>query len=252
MHPTVCTLLVGDNPSGAHYARVLERSAQQVNLETITRHLTHEASTEELVEIIAVWNADPNVCGILVQLPLPSGIDQGIVVSAIDPLKDLDGANPVNFGRMAVGLPGFAPCTAEAIVELAKASELMLSGAACVVVGRSNVVGKPAALLLLREHATVTLCHTRTRELPAITRSAQLVVAAAGRAGIIRGDMLASGCVVIDAGTNATENGLVGDVDAATVRDVARVLTPVPGGVGPVTNAILMRHAAEACERLRR
>lgn len=248
--PRVAVLLVGDDPAGDLYARRIARSCKEAGLASTSTRLDETAGTEAVLAALAGWREDREVCGVIVQMPLPPAIDSQAVVDAIDPALDIDGISPVTFGRMAFGLEAFAPCTAEAIVEIARAGGVPLAGARCVVVGRSNVVGKPAALLLLREHATVTVCHTRTKDLAGVVRQAELVVAAAGRPGLIRGAMLAPGCTVIDAGTTPTPAGLKGDVEASEAAEVAARLTPVPGGVGPVTNAVLVRHAVESAERM--
>ncbi len=245
---TVAVLVGGNDPASLLYARRIARTCKQVGLRGMTLQLPADASTDDVVAAIDAWNRDDAICGIVLQLPLPPHLDQYRIVATVEPEKDLDGAHPSNFGRVALGSGGFAPCTAEAIVELARMSGRALAGARCVVVGRSNIVGKPAALLLLREHATVTVCHTRTRDLGAITHQADFVITAVGHPGLITGDMLAPGVVVIDAGTTPTRDGLKGDVDADSAGKVAAALTPVPGGVGVVTNAILMRHAADAIE----
>lgn len=248
--PRVAVLLVGDDLAGDLYARRIARSCKEAGLTSTSKRLDEAVGTDAVLDLLDEWRRDREVCGVVVQMPLPPSIDSRAVVDAIDSALDIDGISPVNFGRMALGLEAFVPCTAEAIVEIARASGVPLVGARCVVVGRSNIVGKPAALLMLREHATVTICHTRTKDLAGVVRQAEVVVAAAGQPGLIRGAMLAPGCTVIDAGTTPTSDGLKGDVETSEAAEVAALLTPVPGGVGPVTNAVLIRHAVESAERL--
>jgi methylenetetrahydrofolate dehydrogenase (NADP+)/methenyltetrahydrofolate cyclohydrolase len=208
--------------------------------------LAGECTATELGRTITELGDDQRVAGIIVQQPLPDCIPLRVVLDTLDPRKDIDGIHPLNAGLLALGYEGYLPATAHAAVELLKRSGVSLEGAHAVVVGRSNVVGKPAAQLLLREHATVTLCHSRTTDLAAIVRLADVVVVAAGRAGLITGDMLKQGAVVVDVGINVTEDGLVGDVDFASAAAVASAIAPVPGGVGPLTNAILLSHLMRA------
>jgi methylenetetrahydrofolate dehydrogenase (NADP+)/methenyltetrahydrofolate cyclohydrolase len=190
--------------------------------------------------------AEREVAGIIVQQPLPDRVPLRVVLDTIDPRKDIDGIHPLNAGLLALGYDGYLPATAHASVELLKRSGINLSGKHAAVVGRSNVIGKPAALLLLREHATVTMCHSRTADLGAVLREADVVVVAAGKAGLVTGDMVKPGAVVVDVGINVTADGLVGDVDFESVSAVAAAITPVPGGVGPLTNAILLTHLMRA------
>jgi methylenetetrahydrofolate dehydrogenase (NADP+)/methenyltetrahydrofolate cyclohydrolase len=187
-------------------------------------------------------NEDPLISGIIVQMPLPEGLPLATVIDALDPAKDVDGIHPRNAGLLALGYDGFLPTTAHAAVEILKRSGIEIDGRRAVVVGRSNVVGKPAAMLLLRENATVTICHSHTRDLEQHLKSAEIVVVAAGRPGLITGDLLSRGVVVVDVGINVVEGGIVGDVDFASASAVASAITPVPGGVGPVTNALLLTH----------
>jgi methylenetetrahydrofolate dehydrogenase (NADP+)/methenyltetrahydrofolate cyclohydrolase len=189
------------------------------------------------------------VDGIIVQMPLPPSIPLRAVIDAIDPTKDIDGLHPMNAGLLAEGYDGFLPATAQAAVEILKRSGIRIEGRHAVVVGRSNVVGKPAAMLLLREHATVTVCHSRTVDLAAQTRMADIVIVAAGVPGLITGDMLKPGAAVVDVGINVVDDGIVGDVDMASAREVVGAISPVPGGVGPLTNAILMQHLLEAARQ---
>ena len=206
------------------------------------------ASSEEAIGEVEELNADPAVTGILVQLPLPTDLDQTAVIAAVDPAKDVDGVNPENAGRLYLGLPALAPATPLAVLELLHRHEVAIEGRRAVVVGRSNITGKPLALLLLREHATVTVCHTRTADLGAVVREGELVIAAAGRPALVRGEMVAAGAVVVDVGTNVVDGKLVGDVAYEEVAEVASAVSPVPGGVGPLTNLMLVRNLLRAGE----
>jgi methylenetetrahydrofolate dehydrogenase (NADP+)/methenyltetrahydrofolate cyclohydrolase len=200
--------------------------------------------------MVARYNADDRVDGILVQSPLPPGLDFKRVLERIDPAKDVDGFHPLNVGRLVAGQPGLVACTPAGVLELLDRTGVALEGAEAVVVGRSDIVGKPVALLLLHRNATVTICHSRTRELPAVVRRADVVVAAVGRPRMITGDMIKPGATVIDVGVNRTDDGLVGDVDFASAEPVAGAITPVPGGVGPMTTAMLLLNTVTAAEAL--
>jgi methylenetetrahydrofolate dehydrogenase (NADP+)/methenyltetrahydrofolate cyclohydrolase len=203
------------------------------------------SSQEELLALVAQLNAEEGVTGILVQLPLPEQIDEDRIIRSINPIKDVDGFHPFSAGHLLQGSPTFVAATPAGIMEILREYEVELQGARAVVIGRSNIVGKPMALLLLAEHATVTICHSRTRDLPAVVREADVIVAAVGRPDTVTADMVREGATVVDVGINRTEEGLVGDV-AAGVRDVAGLLTPVPGGVGPMTIASLLRNTVRA------
>jgi len=220
-----------------------------VGMESIEHRLPADVAAEDLLALVATLNADPAIDGILVQLPLPKHIDDQAVISAIDPDKDVDGFHPINAGRLATGLPGFVPCTPFGCVLLLKSVLPSLSGLEAVVVGRSNIVGKPMAQLLLRESCTVTVVHSRTKDVPAHIRRADIVVAAVGIPQMIKGDWLKPGATVIDVGINRTETGLVGDVDFASAVAVAGAITPVPGGVGPMTIACLLRNTLVSAGR---
>lgn len=254
--PGLAAVLVGDDPASATYVRMKGKACQEAGLVSRTVRLPATIGEPELLTLIDELNEDPEVHGILVQLPLPAHIDSGRILVAVDPDKDVDGFHPVNAGRLATGEPGgFVPATPAGILRLLEATGIPLRGAEAVVVGRSNVVGKPTALLLLQAHATVTICHTRTKDLAAHTRRADILVAAAGRAGMITAEMVKPGAAVIDVGANRvddpdSERGyrLVGDVDPA-VAEVAGWLTPVPGGVGPMTIAMLLDNTLEAARR---
>jgi methylenetetrahydrofolate dehydrogenase (NADP+)/methenyltetrahydrofolate cyclohydrolase len=244
--PTLAVVVVGkDAPSAVYLAQIL-RSCRAAGALGRLVELRSGATTLQLRREIEALNADPTVSGIIVQMPLPKRIPLGAIIDAIDPAKDIDGLNPRNAGLMELGYEGFLPATAQAAVELLKRSGIPLEGRHAVVVGRSNVVGKPAALLLLRENCTVTICHSRTRDLAAQTKRADIVVVAAGRAGLISGPMLKRGAVVVDVGINVVPGGIVGDVDFASAAGIASAISPVPGGVGPITNAILLEHLVRA------
>lgn len=250
--PALAVLLPTDDPGAAWYVRSIERAATRAGVSVQVHGLAGLAGPDGISGRLAELSADPAVHGIICQTPLPPGSTLATVGQAIDVAKDVDGANPASLGRLASGLPGaFPPATAAAVLEILRHEGVALRGRRAVVVGRSTVVGKPAALLLLAEDATVTIGHSRTRDLAAVCREAEVLVVAAGRAGLIGPDHVAPGAVVIDVGTNpAPGGGLAGDVDAAAVTGIAALLTPVPGGVGPVTTAVLIRHtvlaAAEA------
>jgi methylenetetrahydrofolate dehydrogenase (NADP+) / methenyltetrahydrofolate cyclohydrolase len=247
--PGVSVVLVGDDPASAVYANRILRNADGLGLRGTVVRLPGTSSTADVVTAIEHQGRDENVAGVIVQLPLPTHIDLLAVRSSIDPRKDIDGIHPQNAGLLALGYGTFFPSCAEAALRILRAYGVPLAGRPAVVIGRSNVVGKPAALLLLREHATVTVCHRQTRDLPAEVRRAEIVVVAAGAPGLVRGDMVQPGAVVIDCGINVVDGRIVGDVDDVSVRPIASAMTPVPGGVGPLTNAILMEHLARAVTR---
>jgi methylenetetrahydrofolate dehydrogenase (NADP+)/methenyltetrahydrofolate cyclohydrolase len=244
--PTLAIVLVGRDAPSAVYLQQILRSCRNVGASGRLVEISGRVSAARLRREIIALSEDPVVSGIIVQMPLPRRIALSVVTDAIDPAKDVDGISPFNFGRLALGQDSFVPTTAQAAVELLKRSDIPIEGRPAVVVGRSNVVGKPAALLLMREHATVTICHSRTRDLAARVRQAEIVVVAVGKPGIIRGDMLRRGAVVVDVGINVVGDRIVGDVDFETARSVVSAITPVPGGVGPVTNALLMTHLLAA------
>jgi methylenetetrahydrofolate dehydrogenase (NADP+)/methenyltetrahydrofolate cyclohydrolase len=244
--PTLAIVLVGRDAPSAVYLQQILRSCRNVGASGRLVEISGRVSAARLRREIIALNDDPVVSGIIVQMPLPKRIPLSVVTDAIDPAKDVDGISPRNFGRLALGQESFVPTTAQAAVELLKRSNIPIEGRRAVVVGRSNVVGKPAALLLMREHATVTICHSRTRDLAARVRQAEIVVVAVGKPGLIRGDMLRRGAVVVDVGINVVGDRIVGDVDFESARRVVSAITPVPGGVGPVTNALLMTHLLTA------
>ena len=248
--PGLAVVLVGEDPASGVYVRSKGRATREAGMQSFEHRLPADVPAAELRTLIDRLNADPTVDGILVQLPLPKHIDEQQVITRIDPDKDVDGFHPVNAGRLAVGLDGFVPCTPLGCLMLLRETLPSLSGLEAVVIGRSNIVGKPMAQLLLRESCTVTVAHSHTRDLPAHLARADIVVAAAGVAGMIRGEWLKPGAAVIDVGINRTEAGLVGDVDWASAVAVAGAITPVPGGVGPMTIACLIRNTfVSACRR---
>ncbi len=247
--PGLTVVLVGEDPASSVYVRSKGKATREAGMESIEHRLPADVPAEQLLALVATLNADPAIDGILVQLPLPKHIDEQAVIAAIDPDKDVDGFHPINAGRLATGLPGFVPCTPFGCVLLLKSVLPSLSGLEAVVVGRSNIVGKPMAQLLLRESCTVTVVHSRTKDVPAHIRRADIVVAAVGIPEMIKGDWLKPGATVIDVGINRTETGLVGDVDFASAVAVAGAITPVPGGVGPMTIACLLRNTLVSAGR---
>jgi methylenetetrahydrofolate dehydrogenase (NADP+)/methenyltetrahydrofolate cyclohydrolase len=249
-HVGLATVLVGDDPASDIYIRRKHEAATEVGIEADDLRLPAETSEEELLDVVARLNADDDVDGILVQLPLPSQIHEPRVIQAVSPVKDVDGFHPVNAGLLYLGTPGHVPATPLGIMELLAASSIAVAGSRAVVIGRSAIVGKPAAHLLLQANATVTICHSRTVELGRHTLDADILVAAVGVPALVSPDMVGSGATVIDVGMNRTDAGLVGDVDPG-VLDVAGHMTPVPGGVGPMTIALLLRNAVRAA-RFRR
>ncbi len=247
--PGLAVVLVGEDPASNVYVRSKGKATREAGMESIEYRLPADVPAEDLLALVATLNADPTIDGILVQLPLPKHIDEQAVISAINPDKDVDGFHPINAGRLATGLPGFVPCTPFGCVMLLKTVLPTLSGLEAVVVGRSNIVGKPMAQLLLRESCTVTVVHSRTQDVPAHIRRADIVVAAVGIPQMIKGDWLKRGATVIDVGINRTDAGLVGDVDFVSAVEVAGAITPVPGGVGPMTIACLLRNTLVSAGR---
>lgn len=251
--PGLAVVLVGENPASQVYVRNKGKQTVAAGMESMEHKLPETTSEAELLDVVAKLNADPKVHGILVQLPLPSQINESKVLNAIDPAKDVDGFHPVNAGRLATGEPALVPCTPLGCVILAKRAKPDLTGLHAVVVGRSNIVGKPVAQLLLAENCTVTIAHSRTQDLPAMCRSADVLVAAVGRPEMVRGDWVKPGAIVIDVGINRVavvgEEGksrLVGDVHFEECAQAAGAITPVPGGVGPMTIACLLRNTVQA------
>jgi len=249
--PKLATVLVGDDRASVQYVELKQKNARQVGIESEDHRLPANTTTGELLNLVVRLNADETVSAILVQQPAPRQIDMAQVVLAFDPVKDVDGFHPMNAGRVALGmLGGVEPCTPAGIIELLDRTGLQIEGANAVVVGRSNLVGKPTALLLLRRNATVTICHTKTRDLASHTRNADLLVAAAGKANLITKDMVKPGASVIDVSTNWSGGRQVGDLGPG-VDEVAGWLTPNPGGVGPMTRAMLIKNTYEAEVRRR-
>ena len=244
--PTLAIVLVGADAPSAVYLQQILRTCQKVGVLGRLVEIGSEVSPDALCNEIERLNADPAVAGIIVQMPLPPHIPLHTVIDSIDPAKDIDGIHPRNAGLLSLGYDGFLPATAQASVEILKRSGIEIAGKRVVVVGRSNVVGKPAALLLLREHGSVTVLHSRTRDLGHHTRDAEILIVAAGKPGLITGQMLSPGVVVVDVGINVVGDKLVGDVDFESARDVVSAITPVPGGVGPLTNALLLSHLLRA------
>jgi len=248
--PNLVTVLVGDDPASRIYVRNKGKACHEAGMLSQQIDLPATLPENDLLALVAELNADPAVHGILVQLPLPDHINESRVIEAISPDKDVDGFHPVNAGRLLSGGPCFVPCTPLGIMKMLDHESVSLKGKHAVVVGRSNIVGKPVALLLLARHATVTICHSRTKDLPAVVRSADVVVAAVGKAEMIRGDWLSPGAVVIDVGINRLPDGkLVGDVAFEEAKEVAGKITPVPGGVGPMTITMLLHNTLEAADR---
>ncbi|HKH17628.1 MAG TPA: bifunctional methylenetetrahydrofolate dehydrogenase/methenyltetrahydrofolate cyclohydrolase FolD [Solirubrobacteraceae bacterium] len=244
--PGLATVLVGEDPASAIYIAGKQKATHEVGMRGFDHRLAADAPQSEVEALLAELNGDPRVSGILLQLPTPGHIDGSGLTSLIDPAKDVDGLTPVSAGLLAKGRPGLRPCTPAGCLELLDRYRVELEGAEAVVVGRSDLVGKPVAQMLLARNATVTVCHSRTRELPGVCRRADVLVAAVGRARMVQGDWIKPGATVIDVGINRTEDGLVGDVDFdAAARRAARI-TPVPRGVGPMTIAMLLRNTLEA------
>jgi methylenetetrahydrofolate dehydrogenase (NADP+)/methenyltetrahydrofolate cyclohydrolase len=251
VHPTLAVILVGEDPASQIYVRNKKRAADEVGITTRDYLFPQGCTQAELLATIAGINRDPAIHGILLQLPLPKGMDEDAAVAAIAPEKDADGLHPVNLGNLLGGKPGAVPCTPAGCMEILDHYGIPIEGAEAVVVGRSRLVGKPLAQLLLARNATVTMCHTRTRDLAAHCRRADILCVAAGKAGVVTGDMVRDGVVVIDVGVNRLPTGKVtGDVHFDSVAAKARAITPVPGGVGPMTIAMLMRNTYRAASRL--
>ncbi|MFA0889815.1 MAG: bifunctional methylenetetrahydrofolate dehydrogenase/methenyltetrahydrofolate cyclohydrolase FolD [Synergistales bacterium] len=250
--PGLTVVLVGDDPASKVYVGQKEKACKEVGFKSDLLELSGATTQEELLEVIGRLNGDPSVHGILVQLPLPRRIDPDAVLEAIDPAKDVDGFHPVNVGHLVAGIPCMVPCTPLGVVRMLESYGIDLAGKHAVIVGRSAIVGKPMAHLLLAKDCTVTICHSRTPDLASFTRQADLLVAAVGRPRLITADMVKPGAVVVDVGINRLETGLVGDVDFEAVREVAGWVTPVPGGVGPLTIAMLLENTLTAAIRSRR
>ena len=248
--PGLAVIIVGDDPASRTYVNSKRKDCDECGIYSEEYALPAEAGQEALLEIIHTLNGRADIDGILCQLPLPEGYDEEAVLLAIDPDKDVDGFHPINVGRLSTGQPCFAPCTPAGVMEMLKEYGVDPKGKECVVVGRSNIVGKPMGMLLLAAHGTVTLCHSRTRDLGEVCRRADILVAAVGKRDLITADMVKEGAVVIDVAMNRNEAGkLCGDVDYPAVAEKASLITPVPGGVGPMTRAMLMVNTLEAARR---
>jgi methylenetetrahydrofolate dehydrogenase (NADP+)/methenyltetrahydrofolate cyclohydrolase len=259
--PGLGVILVGEDPASKSYVTAKERACDDIGIYSDNNRLSAETSQEELMALVEKMNKDPKINGILVQLPLPKGLNEAEVLLAIDPAKDVDGFHPVNVGKMVVGEKAFLPCTPHGVIQLLKRSGVTIEGAEVVIVGRSNIVGKPLANMLIQKkpnaNATVTVCHTRTKDLAYHTKRADIVIAAAGRPNTVTADMVKEGVVVIDVGVNRVEDAtkkrgyrLVGDVDFEAVKEKASFITPVPGGVGPMTITMLLYNTVESAKKV--
>jgi methylenetetrahydrofolate dehydrogenase (NADP+)/methenyltetrahydrofolate cyclohydrolase len=244
--PGLATVLVGDDPASGVYVGGKQKATKEVGMEGFDHRLAGDTPQADVEALLQELNADPRVSGILLQLPTPGHIDGPGLTWLIDPAKDVDGLTPVSAGLLAKGRPGLRPCTPAGCLELLDRHDVALEGAEAVVIGRSDLVGKPVAQLLLARNATVTVCHSRTRDLPEVCRRADVLIAAVGRARMVQGDWVKPGAAVIDVGINRTDHGLVGDVDYEPAAERAGLITPVPGGVGPMTIAMLLRNTLEA------
>ena len=248
--PGLAVVLVGEDPASKVYVGQKEKACAELGIFSQKHTLPADVSEEELLGLVGSLNSDPQIDGILVQLPLPKHIDENKVIEAIMPEKDVDGFHPVSVGKMVIGLPGFRPCTPAGVMELLRRTGVDLVGKEAVVIGRSNIVGKPVAIMLLQQSATVTVCHSKTKNLSGVTRRADVLVVATGKPNTVTADMVKDGVVVIDVGVNRLDSGkLVGDVDFDGVREKASAITPVPGGVGPMTIAMLMYNTVQAAKK---
>ena len=251
VRPGLAVVLVGDDPASAVYVRNKKKACDAAGLYVEDCALPANTSQADLLALIDRLNTNPKIHGILVQLPLPPHIESQVILNAVSPEKDADGFHPYNIGRLVEGTPVFVPCTPKGVMRMIESTGQPILGKRAVVLGRSNIVGKPVAMLLLHQHATVTICHSRTRDLPAVCREADVIVAAIGKAQFVTKDMVKEGAIVIDVGINRLDDGrLVGDVDFEPVRERAGWITPVPGGVGPMTIAMLLTNTVEAAMRM--
>jgi methylenetetrahydrofolate dehydrogenase (NADP+) / methenyltetrahydrofolate cyclohydrolase len=250
--PSLAAVLVGHDPASEVYVRNKQRDCEEVGMQSVLYQLPVETTQEELLHLIGKLNRDEAVHGILVQLPLPSQVDAQAILEAISPQKDVDAFHPENVGRLMQGHPRFLPCTPQGVLELLRRNDVPIAGAHVVIVGRSDIVGKPLSVMLVQKgvDATVTLCHSRTRDLAAVTRSADILVVAIGRPNFITEDMVFPGATVVDVGVNRTASGLAGDVDFDAVKQVAGRISPVPGGIGPLTRVMLLVNTLTAARRL--
>lgn len=244
---TLAVIQVGNNPASTVYVGNKKKACAYVGIKSLAYELPEETTEEELLELVKKLNKDDSVNGILVQLPLPKHIDEDKVIKTIAPKKDVDGFHPESVGKLSIGQKGFVSCTPAGIIQLLKRSDIDIDGKECVIIGRSNIVGKPMAMLLLRENATVTICHSHTKDLKEVTRRADILIVAIGKSKFVTADYIKDGAVVIDVGMDRDENGkLCGDVDYADVEPKAGAITPVPGGVGPMTIAMLMHNCVSS------
>jgi len=252
--PKLAVVIVGGDPASLFYVKMIAKSCERTSINFEKYSLPSETTEEELLKLIDNLNKNRKVSGIIVQVPLPEHINQERIQEAVNPSKDVDCFNPINMGRLALGKPEFLPCTPYAVYELMKRENIVVEGKHTVIVGRSNIVGRPMALILLQKkqhaNATLTVCHSRTNDLSCFTRQADILIAAVGKPEIIKRDMVKEGVVIIDVGTNEVEGKLVGDVAYEEVLDKSSVITPVPGGVGPITNVLLMQNTLKAAEKL--
>lgn len=253
IRPKLSVIILGQDPASQFYVRMIEKNCQKVDFEFEKHVLSAETSEQELLALLEQLNHDNTVHGVIVQTPLPKHINEEKIQEALNPNKDVDCFNPINVGKLAIGKPEFFPCTPNAVFEILKREQIVVEGKHVVIVGRSSIVGKPLALILLLKepnaNATVTVCHSRTDDLSSYIRQADIIVAAAGKAGLIKADMMRNNPVVIDVGTNEVEGKLVGDVHFDEVSKVVSRITPVPGGVGPVTNMMLMKNTLQAARK---
>lgn len=245
--PTLAVILVGENPASMVYVRNKKRACAYIGIQSLSFELPMDIGMQELLDLIQELNDREDVHGILVQLPLPKQLDEEKVIMAISPAKDVDGFHPINVGNLSIGNKGFVSCTPYGIIELLKRSHISMSGKKCVIIGRSNIVGKPVAMLLIRENATVTICHSRTKDLEKECREADILIAAIGKPRFVNASFIKEGAVIIDVGINRLEDGtLCGDVDFDACSELATYITPVPGGVGPMTIAMLMKNCIDS------
>jgi len=251
IRPGLAAILVGDDPASKLYVKNKQKACDAAGIYVDEHKLPDSTNQAELLALIEKVNADPKVHGILVQLPLPKQIDSKVILDAVSPLKDADGFHPYNMGRLVEGTARFTPCTPKGIIKMIESTGVAIEGKRAVVVGRSNIVGKPTALLLMHRNATVTVCHSKTRDLPAVCREAEILVVAIGKARFLTGDMVRAGAVVVDVGVNRLADGtFVGDVDFGPVSERASWISPVPGGVGPMTIAMLLENTLESAKRM--
>jgi methylenetetrahydrofolate dehydrogenase (NADP+)/methenyltetrahydrofolate cyclohydrolase len=250
IRPGLAAILVGDDPASKLYVKNKQKACDTAGIYVDEHKLPATTTQAELLALIEKVNADPNVHGILVQLPLPKQIDSKVILDAVDPHKDADGFHPYNMGRLVEGMAMFTPCTPKGVIKMIESTGVTIEGKRAVVVGRSNIVGKPAALLLMHRHATVTVCHSKTQDLPGVCRAAEILVVAIGKAKFVTADMVREGAVVVDVGVNRLADGtFVGDVDFGPVSERASWISPVPGGVGPMTIAMLLDNTLESAKR---